>query len=137
MDAVPADKAGVGSAMNDATRELGGVLGVAIVGSVVASAYTAAIAGAPRIPADMGTAAGESIGAASAVADRLDGPAGQALLQAAQEAFVHAADRGVLIAAAVALAGAVAVWLTLPAHDTAPGRDVASATAAAVHTTPA
>ena len=116
MDAVPADKAGVGSAMNDATRERGGVLGGAIVGSVVASAYTAAIADtAPDMPRQMGVAAGESIGAAGAAAQRLDEPTAQALLVAAQEAFVHAADRGVLIAAAVALAGAVVVWVTLPA----------------------
>jgi predicted MFS family arabinose efflux permease len=120
MDAVPAAKAGVGSAMNDATREVGGVLGVAIVGSVVASAYSAALADATAgLSAETAAQAGESIGAASMIAAQVGGADGQAMLLAAQEAFIHAADRGVLIAAAVALAGAAVIWRTLPGRDRA------------------
>ena len=120
MDAVPTDKAGVGSAMNDATRELGGVLGVAVVGSIVASAYTSALGDATTgLSPQAAATAGESIGAASATAAQLDRGGAEALLQAAQEAFIHAADRGVLIAAGVALAGAVVVWRTLPGRERA------------------
>ena len=43
MSAVPLTKAGVGSAVNDTTRELGGALGIAIFGSIVNSAYRAGI----------------------------------------------------------------------------------------------
>ncbi len=115
MDAVPADKAGVGSAMNDATRELGGVLGVAIVGSVVASSYSSALGDATSaLPAHTAAAASESVGAATAIAAQVGGAEGQAMLLAAQEAFIDAADRGVLIAAIVALVGAVVLWRTLP-----------------------
>ncbi|HEV2774933.1 MAG TPA: MFS transporter [Solirubrobacteraceae bacterium] len=117
MDAVPADKAGVGSAMNDATREIGGVLGVAVIGSVVASAYTSALSDAAALSPHTAAAAGDSIGAASAIAAHLSAPEGQAVITAAREAFIHAADRGVLIAAAAALLGAAVVAHTLPGRQ--------------------
>src|SRR5205807_6934869 len=46
MSAVPPRRAGAGSAMNDATRELGAALGVAVLGSVAASRYSSGIKGA-------------------------------------------------------------------------------------------
>ena len=61
MSAVPLGKAGVGSAMNDTTRELGGALGVAVLGSLVTSTYTSSIgdalsglSGAQRTAAESG-----------------------------------------------------------------------------------
>src|SRR4029453_5272578 len=51
MGVVPKEKAGIGSAMNDATRELGGTLGVAVIGSVFASLYAAPLALPPRLAA--------------------------------------------------------------------------------------
>ena len=75
------------------------------------------IVGAGRMPA--AATAGESIGAASAIAAQVGGPDGQAVLQAAPEAFIHAADRGVIVAAAVALAGGVVVWRSLPGRERA------------------
>ena len=50
MAAVPARRAGAGSAMNDATRELGAALGIAVLGSVAASRYDARIAPSPARP---------------------------------------------------------------------------------------
>lgn len=90
MSAVPLDKAGVGSAVNDTTRELGAALGVAVLGSVVSSLYRS---GADFSGAGVGAAdaddAGESVGAAVQVAENL--PAGgDALLAEAQSAFTDA-----------------------------------------------
>ncbi len=73
MGVVPKDKAGVGSAVNDATRQLGGTLGVAVIGSVYASVYASKLSDATVtgfLPADAASAATDSIGAAFAVADR-------------------------------------------------------------------
>ena len=68
MGVVPKEKAGVGSAVNDATRELGATLGVAIIGSVYASLYASGIEDAAgSVPAPALDAASESIGAAIAV----------------------------------------------------------------------
>src|SRR5262249_41955657 len=68
MGVVPKEKAGIGSAVNDATRELGATLGVAIIGSVYASLYASGIRDAAgSLPASALHAASESIGAAFAV----------------------------------------------------------------------
>ena len=86
MGVVPKEKAGVGSAVNDATRQLGGTLGVAIIGSVYASRY----AWHPRRRGHAARTrprhATDSIGAALTVAGQ-PGPAGQPLLDASQAAF--------------------------------------------------
>ena len=65
MGAVQTDKAGIGSAVNDATREVGGTLGVAVIGSVFASLYAAHLEDqAGGLPADLLARAEESVGAA-------------------------------------------------------------------------
>src|SRR5262249_51813509 len=73
MGGVPRAKAGVGSAVNDATRLLGGTLGVAIIGSVYASLYASRLAEhlPARLPAPLAHAAHSSVGAALTVAARL------------------------------------------------------------------
>ena len=73
MGAVPRAKAGMGSAVNDATRLLGGTLGVAVIGSVYASLYASRLAAAvPRhLPAPLADRAGRSAGAAHAIAHQL------------------------------------------------------------------
>src|SRR5439155_11535553 len=68
MSAVPLSKAGVGSAVNDTTRELGGALGIAILGSIASSAYRSAIdLGGVSLPAAARGQAGESVGGAAGV----------------------------------------------------------------------
>jgi EmrB/QacA subfamily drug resistance transporter len=121
MSAVPEAKAGVGSAMSDVTRQVGGALGVAVIGSIIGSAYSGDMAGAPG-------GASDSVGAAHAVAEHVGGPAGQQLADAAGRAFTEALGIGLTAAAAVALAGALLVLLRLPS-----GR---SATAPVVSATP-
>jgi Major Facilitator Superfamily len=116
MGSLPLAKAGVGSAMNDTTRMVGGALGVAVLGSVLASSYGSAIDPALRgAPPPVAEAAGDSIGAAVTIADRL-GPQGQGLLDAARAAFVEGLGDAVLVGAVVAAVGAVMVLLFLPAR---------------------
>ena len=119
MGALPLAKAGVGSAMNDTTRQVGGTLGVAIVGSVFSSIYAGsigdAIAGRP-LPAAAADAVKGSIGGALAVAGRVGGSAGNALAGAARSAFVDGMETAVLVGAGVAILGAVIVAIWLPSH---------------------
>ena len=120
MGALPADKAGVGSAVNDTTRELGGTLGVAIVGSVFASAYGAAIVDALApldLPESVLAAAGDSMAAGLTVAASLPGDVAGEVVAAAQNAFIDGLSTGSLVAAGVAAAGAVVAALYLPARQ--------------------
>ncbi len=123
MGSVPPEKAGVGSAMNDTTREIGGALGVAILGSITAAVYTSTITGNPDFaklqaasPADA-KAVQESVGAAALVAEKLPPAFAKALTAAANDAFIHAVDRSVLVGAVVAALGAAVAWFFLPARD--------------------
>ena len=120
MGVLPADKAGVGSAVNDTTRELGGTLGVAVVGSVFASFYGVALAdalaGSP-LPPDALAAAEESMASALVVAGQLPTALGAQVLTAAQNAFISGLSAGSLIAAGVAGAGAIGAALWLPARQ--------------------
>lgn len=127
MGAVPPEKAGVGSAVNDATRELGGTLGVAIIGSVFASLYHAAIdrsEAVAALPAEAARAIDEGMGPAVVAVARVREAAGDAVagpaLQAARGAFFDGFAAGCLVAAGVAAAGAVAAALLLPARPKAP-----------------
>ena len=118
MGVVPKEKAGIGSAVNDATRELGATLGVAIIGSVYASLYASGIQDAAgSLPAPALDAASESIGAALAVSNQL-GPAGQPLLEASQAAFFDGFQLGCLVAAGVLIAGAAFAARYLPSRPT-------------------
>jgi EmrB/QacA subfamily drug resistance transporter len=117
MSAVPEAKAGVGSAMNDLLRQLGGALGVAVIGSVMNTAYRDRMAGAVSgLPAQAAAAAGDSVGAAVAIAGRLGGPAGQALAGVARSSFVEALATAAIVAAAVAVLTAVFVVRAMPAR---------------------
>jgi len=107
MHRLPPALAGVGSAVNDATRNLGSVLGVAVIGSVAASAYASHL-GAFHVAGPAATAiARQSLGAAAAIARNVGGPHGADLFHTAAAAFVTGADRGVLVAAAATLTGMI------------------------------
>ena len=135
MGVVPKEKAGIGSAVNDATRELGATLGVAIIGSTYASLYASGIHDAAgSVPAPALDAASESIGAALAVSSQL-GPAGQSLLDVSQTAFFDGFQLGCLIAAAVLIAGSIFAARFLPSRPTAiPEAEPAAAPRPAVTT---
>jgi EmrB/QacA subfamily drug resistance transporter len=122
MGVVPKEKAGIGSAVNDATRELGATLGVAIIGSVYASLYASGIQDAAgTLPPPALDAASDSIGAAIAVSNQL-GPAGQPLLEASQAAFFDGFQLGCLVAAGVLFVGAAFAARYLPSRPTVPAR---------------
>jgi EmrB/QacA subfamily drug resistance transporter len=137
MGSLPLAKAGVGSAMNDTTRMVGGSLGVAVLGSILASGYRVAIEPAlGGLPPGVAQAAGDSIGAASTMAARL-GPQGQGLLDAARSAFIDGMGDAVLVGAGVAASAALLVLVFLPARarsrrETADAGDVAEVESARV-----
>jgi DHA2 family multidrug resistance protein-like MFS transporter len=113
MSAVPLNKAGVGSAVNDTTREVGGALGIAVLGSIANSAYRSEIDDdvLAQLPPDVAEAAGESIGAATQIAASLPVEIGNALQTAAGNAFTDAFSRSLLAAGGVALVIGIGVLL--------------------------
>src|SRR5262244_1739514 len=122
MGAISRAKAGVGSAVNDSTRLIGGTLGVAVIGSVYLSVYgTRLTATTPaHIPGPVVSLARQSIGAAYAAASQITAhghPAlGQALQHASTNAFLRGLTVGSLVAGGVAAAGALLAVLFLPAQ---------------------
>jgi EmrB/QacA subfamily drug resistance transporter len=125
MSSVPPAKAGVGSAINDTTRNLGGVLGVAIIGSIVASGYKTSLASTTtHLGRHLQAIVSQSVGLATEIAKHLPGTSGQHLIAGAHDAFVNAATHGILIAAAPTLIGAIvaARYLPGPAPVPSPAR---------------
>ena len=130
MGALPREKAGVGSAVNDATRELGGTLGVAVLGSVFSSVYGPKIAdllaGTP-LPASAVEVARESVTAAAAVAAQAPALAHDGILGAASTAFLDGMHAGSWVAAGATLVGAVLALMFLPARHVPAADDVVAA----------
>ncbi len=123
MGSVPPEKAGVGSAMNDTTREIGGALGVAILGSITAAVYSSTISGDPGFATlqaaspELADAVKDSVGAASFAAAELPSEMANLITTAANSAFIHALDRTVIVGAVVALLGAFIAFRYLPARS--------------------
>jgi Na+/melibiose symporter-like transporter len=117
MSAVPPRRAGAGSAMNDATRELGAALGVAVLGSIAASRYSGGISDAiARLtPADQATAR-TSLGAALQTASHLPSDVAAEVTSAAQHAFVDGIHLAAFGGACLAACAALLVWRFLPRH---------------------
>ncbi len=115
LSVLPAAKAGVGSAVNDATREAGGTLGVAVIGSVFTSIYVHHLAGTTvaALPHDVAIAARDSVGAAiTAAADAAPSLSHQ-LLTDVNASFMSGLHIACLVAAGVCWLGAVGA-LALP-----------------------
>ncbi len=120
MSAVPLDKAGVGSAMNDTTRELGGALGIAVGGSVVATIYSADLdLAGTGITREVAEAASESIGAALGLAASIGGDPGTQLVLEAKDAFADAFALTMGGGIAVTLTAAVLAWRGMRSVDQA------------------
>ncbi|MFN8040108.1 MAG: DHA2 family efflux MFS transporter permease subunit [Acidimicrobiales bacterium] len=117
MSAVPPRRAGAGSAMNDATRELGAALGVAVMGSIAASRYATAVDGLTGgLPPAAQEAAGSSLAGALQVAAHVPGEVGQALAAGAQSAFIDGIHLAVTIGAILAWIASMVVLRYLPRH---------------------
>ncbi|BBX04477.1 MFS transporter [Mycolicibacterium moriokaense] len=117
MNAVPTEKQGVASAVNDTTREIGAAVGIAVAGSVLAAQYGTVLSPAlASYPEQIRSGALESLANALAIADQM-GPQGARLADLATAAFIESMSLSLLVLSLVlAVAAAfVAVW--------APGRD--------------
>jgi EmrB/QacA subfamily drug resistance transporter len=128
MGAVSRRQAGVGSAVNDSTRLLGGTLGVAVIGSVYASLYGSRLTATlpAGLPARVSDIAHQSLGAAYAVSGQVPGTLGQVIHTAATNAFLHGLSIGCLVAGGVAAAGAILAVLFLPAQPASPATTVSA-----------
>ena len=115
MSSVPRDKAGVGSAMNDTTREVGTTLGVAILGSILSSGYTSNLGGAVSgLPESARHAAEGSLAGALGVAHQIGGTQGAALVDAAKTAWADGLHLSLMIGAGIVLFAAAIAARYLP-----------------------
>ena len=115
MSAVPQRRAGAGSAMNDATRELGAALGVAVLGSIAASQYSSHLHDAlGAIPASARAAASSSIAGALHAAESLRGPAAAIFDLAAKSAFIDGIHVAALFGVGLAVVAAILTTRYLP-----------------------
>ena len=116
MGVVKPEQAGAGSAVNDATREVGGTLGVAVLGSVYATIYAHSLNRSHAVPVALAGRAASSLGAGRAAAAHLPGSAGTAFDYAVTTSFMDGLHAACFVAAAVCVAGAAAVAALLPSR---------------------
>lgn len=123
VSSLPLSKSGVGSAVNDVTREVGGALGIAIMGSVLASGFSSKMADRIKdlpIPAGPRELIEDSIGKAFGVSDEavrsglIPRSAGELIHDSAREAFVNGSRIAFFVAAAVAAVGALVAGNLIP-----------------------
>ncbi len=107
LGALSPQRSGIGNAVLQAMRQVGGAIGVAVLGTVLSTAYR------DRLPATAAGGVRDSVSAGVAAADRLGDPA---LLAAVQAAFVHGMNRSLLVTGVVALTGAALALVFLPAR---------------------
>jgi MFS transporter, DHA2 family, integral membrane protein len=120
MSAVPLSKAGVGSAVNDTTRELGGALGIALLGSIANTAYRASVhLSGIGLPPALRAQGEDSIGAASAIAQSARGGGSEVKARAAT-AFADAFNVASLVSMGIVLVLAVALVAVARRRDAAP-----------------
>jgi EmrB/QacA subfamily drug resistance transporter len=128
MGALPKEKAGVGSAMNDTTRQVGGALGVAILGSILSSRFGSEISdslGHVLHPAALARAK-DSMGEALAVA-RAAGSGGARIVDAAQSSFLSGMQAAMLVGFVMMVLGILGTLRWLPAEAREEGVEHASA----------
>jgi hypothetical protein len=140
MGSLPLAKAGVGSAVNDTTRQVGGALGVAVLGSVFTSIYGTQVAdqlqGQP-VPADVLAVAKQSVGGALQAAAQIGGQAGQALANVARSAFIDGFHAALLAGSVVTFIGIIVAIVWLPAHARDHDRELQRTEFLAEHAQPA
>jgi hypothetical protein len=114
MSTLPREKAGVGSAVGNTVRQIGGALGVAVLGSILAASYRNRMGDTvAALPEPVRHVARESIAGTYGVADKL-GAAGQGLIAPANSAFVDAMHVTSILSAVVAVLGVLVVLAYLP-----------------------
>ncbi|MFI8080579.1 MFS transporter [Kitasatospora sp. NPDC086009] len=122
MGSLPREKAGAGSAINNTFRQVGGSLGVAVLGAVLSTVYRNGMSDQlDKLPAGaLREKAGESLEATMAVAGRL-GPQGAELIGPANASFIDAMHVVAGLSAGVTAVGALLAWFLLPGRITAGG----------------
>ena len=129
MGSVPREHTGVGSATNGALLQVGGALGVAVIGSLLATRYqdhiTTALAPYHVPHAALATITG-SMGGALGIAAHVGGALGAALAHLARTAFISGMDLGLAVGAVAAAAGGLLALAALPARPAGPGQPPAS-----------
>lgn len=121
MAAVPLNRAGMGSAVNDTAREVGGAAGIAVLGSILATRYRAGLGDlAERLPGEAGELFRRGVGQALQVSRGVGGSRGAELAGAAQDSFVHAMAVTLRVGSATAAVAAVAVLWLLRSERTVP-----------------
>lgn len=128
MGTLPPGDTGVGSASNGVSVQLGGALGVAVIGSLLTTRYQDRM-GPPIAPYHLPSALSDSVlgslGGALALAERVGGTSGRLLTALARSAFVSGMGLGLAVGAAVATAGAALAFAALPARPRADAPDQA------------
>lgn len=119
VSSLPSNKAGVGSAWNDTVREVGGALGIAVLGTLLATGYRDSLGGATdQLPPEAGDLFRDSIGGAYAVAGQLgDSPLVQPLLDTANSAFTDGLQVAFIVAAAIGVVNAAVTLAFYPRDD--------------------
>ena len=123
MGSLPASSAGVGSATSDTSMQLGGALGVAVLGSALNIRYQdlmAPLLGHQQTPANIDELILGSVGGALAVAGHVQGKAGRVLAEAARRGFVSGMDLGLLVAAVVVAVAGLVTLVALPSRPRQP-----------------
>jgi DHA2 family multidrug resistance protein-like MFS transporter len=113
VGSAPVERAGAASAISETSAELGGALGIAILGSLGTAVYRSVMAELPNIPAGASEAAKATLGGALAVAGQLPDPIGAELLSKAREAFVQAFELIAAVCAAIAVITAILAFKAL------------------------
>ncbi|MEO1064082.1 MAG: MFS transporter [Actinomycetota bacterium] len=111
VEALPRNRQGVASAINDVTREVGGALGIAIIGSALTSGYRSSIEA--DLPPDLAGPIGDSAGAGLAIAGEL-GAEGAPIIEAVRQGVADGFGVAMTVAAVAAVIGAVYVALRTP-----------------------
>ncbi len=119
LTSIPVGKAGVGSAMNDTTRQLGGALGIALGGALLATIFASRLdLSRLGLSGSVVEDAEESIGGALRVASSIGGDAGSQVIRAAQEAFTAAFAVAMGIAAVISILAGAVTWWSMRGHET-------------------
>ncbi|MCU1457303.1 MAG: Drug resistance transporter, EmrB/QacA subfamily [Actinomycetia bacterium] len=121
MGSLPKERAGVGSAVNDTTRQVGGALGVAILGSILAARYHSLVAGASGVPAAVKARAHDSIGKAIEAAKGTHAATARQITTLAKHSFLSGSRMAYTAAALVVCCAVFVTAKWLPAR--APSED--------------
>jgi DHA2 family integral membrane protein (MFS transporter) len=116
MGSLPREKAGAGSAINNTFRQVGGSLGVAVLGAVLSTVYRDGIS--DKLPPQARDKAGESLEATLGFAQKFKL---ESVVQPAYDSFLHAMHTVAALSAGITFAGALLAWFLLPARMAGPG----------------